>query len=400
MKTRNFLIALWVVVLTAGTLQAEELSNTRRAEVTLRITTDTKLFPMGDKEDGIGRLTDIMFRPEMLEAVWQEVIGVDHWNDTIEAPVIEHPREVAGLQTARIQLIVTIPEDYKPAAKEFLGAYIKKLESALQKEYNSAQNLHRSKLEIYIQRKQDVEANLHELLRAQSSLGKEHGKLDKESVRQRIIEHKRAKFENALQQAILEKRVEELTQQISIRSRTTDTETIDITMEIKNLQEIRGQAQAEYNKIDLARAQYANKADSQKEMLTIKNNLSKLENRISDAKTEIDKLNRQEQKIRYQANEDVRELIKQLRETTMQLEELEIKKRALAHYDPGDISSSIRYEWLEVEIEAAKENLRRAIIQNDEAALEYNLLRPPTVSYNKIVSLEATAKKKWLFGII
>jgi hypothetical protein len=43
---------------------------------------------------------------------------------------------------------------------------------------------------------------------------------------------------------------------------------------------------------------------------------------------------------------------------------------------------------LEVQIEAAKENLRRAIIQGDEASLEFDLLQPPTVHYDKIIFSE------------
>jgi hypothetical protein len=43
---------------------------------------------------------------------------------------------------------------------------------------------------------------------------------------------------------------------------------------------------------------------------------------------------------------------------------------------------------LEVQIEAAKENLRRAIIQEDEASLEFDLLQPPTVSYDEIIYSE------------
>ena len=79
MKAQNLLITLLTIVLTAGLAQAEnkaaeELSNTRYAAVTLRITTDPKVFPMGTKEDDIHRLTDFIFSRDILGSVWQEVL--------------------------------------------------------------------------------------------------------------------------------------------------------------------------------------------------------------------------------------------------------------------------------------------------------------------------------------
>ena len=94
-----------------------------------------------------------------------------------------------------------------------------------------------------------------------------------------------------------------------------------------------------------------------------------------------------------QSAEDAHELNRQLRETTMQLEELEIKETVLAGYSPGDISSSIEYEMLEVKIEAAKEKLLRAIIARDQAALEVDLLQSPAVSYGEIICSETAAQE-------
>ncbi|MHC5180369.1 MAG: hypothetical protein ACYSOW_00595, partial [Planctomycetota bacterium] len=99
------------------------------------------------------------------------------------------------------------------------------------------------------------------------------------------------------------------------------------------------------------------------------------------------------QQLQNQSAEDAHELNRQLRETTMQLEEFEIKEMVLAGYSPGSISSSIEYEMLEVKIEAAKENLRRAIIGSDEAALEYELLQSPVVSYDEIICSETAAEE-------
>jgi hypothetical protein len=47
-----------------------------------------------------------------------------------------------------------------------------------------------------------------------------------------------------------------------------------------------------------------------------------------------------------------------------------------------------------VKIEAAKENLRRAIIAGDQAALEVDLLQSPVVSYDEIICSETAPKPK------
>ncbi|MHC5146403.1 MAG: hypothetical protein ACYSOK_04810, partial [Planctomycetota bacterium] len=376
MKAKNLLISLLAIVFTAGIGQAEdkpaeELSNTRQAAVTLRITTDPKLFPMGTEEHSIGRLLNQNAAEQLstvdwdklhsgiIDTVGQEVIGVDHWNDRIESLIVEHPKEVAGLQTARIRLIVSIPEQYKPAAKEFLEAYIEKLKSALHKEADLARKLHRKKFDVYMQRRHNAEMNLHNLLNTQSGLFGGQGKLDKESVRERILEHEKTMIENEMQRAMLRKRAEEISRQIQIiRAKTEalsqDDEIVQISKDVvMNLEE-----------------QLEKQQQSYKSGLISSEEISSVKDRLLRSKLELSK--RLEQ-LQSQSAEDAHELNRQLRETTMQLEELEIKETILAGYSPGNISSSIEYEMLEVKIEAAKENLRRAIIGSDEAALEYEL---------------------------
>ena len=394
MKAQNLLFTLLAIVLTAGIVQAEdkpaeELSNTRQAAVTLRITMDPKLFPMGTEEHSIGRLLDIMFHSGIIDTVGQEVIGVDHWNDMIESLIhwndmiesliVEHPKEVAGLQTARIRLIVSIPEQYKPAEKDFLEAYIEKLKSALQKECDPARKLHRKKLAVYMQRRDEAERYLHGLLSHQANVGG-HGKLDKESVRERILEHERARIENDMQQMVLRKRAEEISLQIQIIEAKTeassqDDEIVQISKDVvMNLEE----------QLDKQQQAYKSGLISSEEISSVKDRLlrSKLE------------LSKRLEQLQSQSAEDAHELNRQLRETTMQLEELEIKETVLAGYSPGDISSSIEYEMLEVKIEAAKENLRRAIIARDQAVLEVDLLQPPTVSYDEIEFSQILPKEK------
>jgi hypothetical protein len=315
----------------------------------------------------------------IIDTVGQEVIGVDHWNDRIESLIVEHPKEVAGLQTARIQLIVSIPEQYKPAAKEFLEAYIEKLKSALHKEADLARKLHRKKFDVYMQRRHNAEMNLHNLLNTQSGLFGGQGKLDKESVRQRILEHEKAMIENGMQQAILRKRAEEISLQIQIIEAKTealsqDDEIVQISKDVvMNLEE----------QLDKQQQSYKSGLISSEEISLVKDRLlrSKLE------------LSKRLEQLQSQSAEDAHELNRQLRETTMQLEELEIKETVLYGYSPGNISNSIEYEMLEVKIEAAKENLRRAIIGSDEAALEYELLQSPVVSYDEIICSETAAEE-------
>ncbi|MHC5157195.1 MAG: hypothetical protein ACYSOZ_03705, partial [Planctomycetota bacterium] len=245
MKTKNHLIALLIVILTAGTLRAEEKaaeepSNTRRAEVELRITTDPKTFPMGTKDDEIGRLSNLMFRQDIAQAVWQEIIDTSDWDGFVEV-VIEEPVEIGELQTVQVGLTVSLKESQRPAAKEFLEAYIKKLKSELQKENNFARDLYFNKHKDYAHRTHDSENHLQNLQQEQIELPERT--LDKESVRQRLLEHERALIENGMQQEILRRRAEELIKQISESNSAAD-EITAIAVKIQQLQCDRAKSQA------------------------------------------------------------------------------------------------------------------------------------------------------------
>ncbi|MHC4882008.1 MAG: GumC domain-containing protein [Planctomycetota bacterium] len=346
---------------------------------------------MGTDEDNVQRLKDVMFSQEVLRTAWKEIIGTSvHMNIS----VIETPRDIGGLQTARVKVVVSLWSEEKPAAEELLETYIEKLKGELSKENNFARGLYFNKHQQYAQRTNDAENHLQNLLSQQNNLGG-RGMLDKESVRQRILEHEKAKIENNMQQAILQKRAEELVKQIEEAHRTTD-EIASIRDAILGLMSDRDRLRTEYKEIDFKRKQYAENdpGGSHEKIVELTSKLSELETNINHVKREIDKLSKREQQLESQTAGDIQELNRQLRETTMQLEELNIQEAVLAGYSPGNISDSIEYEMLEVHIEAAKENLRRALIEMREFQLQIDLLQSPIVSYDKIISSETPPKPK------
>ena len=95
-------------------------------------------------------------------------------------------------------------------------------------------------------------------------------------------------------------------------------------------------------------------------------------------------LSERRQQLRNEVGEDIRELNRQCREAMIRLDELETEKSVLYGHSPGSISDSMKYEMLEAQIEAAKENLRRALIERSESTLQIDLLQPPVISYDKI----------------
>lgn len=396
MKKQTFIFTLLAVVLVAGIVQAEEkteqeLSNTRFAYTDLRITTDPKTFLMGVTDDDTERLSGIIHSPEVLQSAAKDVLGTSdaYGKGQFFHSIVYIPSQIGGLQVIRVQVSIALKKEHKPAAKEFLETYIEKLRTALQKEYDFACELHRKKLSINMQRRDQAEMNLHNLLDAQSNLAGGKGSLDKESVRQRILEHERAIIENDMQHAMLRKRAEELVKQIEEAHRTTD-EIAAIRAAILELTEKRDHLRTEYKNIDFERNQYAENdpGGSHVKIRELTSKLSDLEAKFNQAEREIDKLSKREGQLESQTAGDIQELNRHLRETNIRLEELEIQERILYGYSPGDISDSIEYEMLEVKIEAAKENLRRAIIEQDEASLEFELLQPPTVSYGEIIGSE------------
>jgi hypothetical protein len=381
MKIRTLILTLLSVILTEGIVQAEdkpaqELSNTRYAEVELRITTDPQTFPMGTDEDNVQRLKDVMFSPEVLGTAWKEIIGT---SAHINISVIETPRDIGGLQTARVKVVVALWSEEKPAAEELLETYIEKLKGELSKEYDFAQSLFVDKHRQYAQRTNYAENRLRDLQRQQNKLP--GGTLDKESVRQRILEHEKAKIENSMQQAILQKREEGLLQQIDDMESETSMmiEKDEIINELERLLvEQKGILEKTLKMMEAAREQKRNHPGT----FGIKSEINQTKMHLAERK----------QQLRNEMGEGISELNRQLRETTMQLEELNLQEAVLAGYSPGNISDSIEYEMLEVQIQAAKENLRRALIEMRGFQLQIDLLQSPTVSYDKIVSYEEVPK--------
>ncbi len=389
MKTKNNVIFLLALIVTAGFTQAEEtsekeLSNTHYAEVELRITTDPKVLPILIDGQGaqphIQPLIDLMIGKQMPENIAKETIGKSNWDDILEISDTSSPREIGGLQVAQLKLTVSLDDSYKPAAKEFLETYIQKLEEALRRESGHGKRVFEYKLEHYRRQKHEIEMLLEGLLKAQNSLAGESGALDKESVRQRIYEHEQKIIEINIQQSILKKRAE------SFAMRMHELEIEMKVMEEKDpiIRHLREQMVKQETTFEELR----------KKAIELKRNIPS----IAESKTLLnetkDNLAKRKSDIQKALSIKTDELNRQLRETAIQQEELEIHEVVLHGHRPASLSDSMEYEILEVKIAAARESLHRATIEVSKADSECRLIMSPEIRVGKISAAETLPKSQ------
>ena len=406
MKTQTLFLALLTVILTAGTVQAEnklpqELSNTRYAYADLRITADPIVFPMGITDNDTERISDLLFSQEVLASAAKEILGTSDFDGKNQFlhPAKEIPIKIGDMQVIRVQLSVALDNKHKPAAKEFLEAYIKKLKEKLIKEYKFARRPYADKLSVYQSYRDRAQQNLQELLEQQNSLAGGRGTLDKESVRQRILENEKVRIENDLQMTILGKRAGEISKQISDAKDETLQRIQEAQGELLKIDKMIDNCDTELKKIKTERDRLVkDNTTPQEKRGMIEDKLAETVKMYSELTSEKERLGSVmtvlQSRLKNQSAKDVQGLNKQLRETTMQLEELNIKKSYLYGYSPGSLEDSMQYEMLEVQIEAAKEKLKRVSIEFEEAALQHDLLQPPTVSYDEIICSETVPECK------
>ncbi len=406
MKTRKLATILWAVIVMFNAAYAEEekpqeLSNTRFATATIKITTDPQILPMGrqryeplaprlydldlgepatisgpvvgdDKE--VTRLGNILDSPELFRAAEREVFGNNQsglkMREDFQIALPESPKMVGNLQTIRIKLSVRLGKDLKPAAEEFIDVYVKKLKAEMEKQYKSEMGIFYKRHQQHTIIVSDAEMELKRYLDRQNELSGRMP-LDKESVLRQRMEHERAAREVGLRQAILEKRAKELshhlqTTQAEIESRINND---DVLRELRRLVE---QQESEFAKI--VQAQKAGRV-TDRDVGQIREEL---------IRTQIELAQRQEELRNEAGREELAEIERQFRETTMQLEELRIEETILMGTDPGSLSKSAEYEILQVKIDAARENLHDAIREQKRHGRQINLIQAPEVKIETI----------------
>jgi hypothetical protein len=356
MKMKLFWIGLASVVLSAGVVRAEEsaapeVSNTRTAEVSLKIVTDPRVFPM---DNNLGNILNLLSAQRINDA-GLEVVGASETDWFHGSTLLDGPKEIGGLQTARIRWSIVLDEKDKPAAKELAENLVKKVKDALNDEYIENFSILERKHDVYSYRIEEAQSRLEDLIAKQNNLGQ--GALDKESVRQRMLEHEKARIENEMQMAILDKRSSEI---------------------FNHMSDIQAKADSILNDSKLKELEDRLKQQLSETEANVQLGISdkELRNRIEESKMQL-----AERKglLEQEMAERIRQLAEQHRELLMQVEELKIKHNILRGYNPGSLSDSMQYEVLEVRIDAARETLRRALIEGDEFDAQMALIQAPVV---------------------
>ena len=404
MKARNLLMFVLMLV-TAGLLQAEEkavkeISNTRYARVELRITTDPKVLTHNEVSSLLfdntakGRMPKPF--PGMFE-VSSEILGQENWEPVLRVTGLRNKRIVKGVELSRIKLFVSLDETYEPAAQEFLEAYIDEIKSQLKKEFEIGREIYADKFDQYRNHRHEAEMQFHNLLAQQNQLSDGRGALDKESVRQRIYEHQQKVIGNDMQQAVLQKRAEELVKQISQANMEND-QADAIDAELTKLQNKREALRAQYKELDRTRNDLSavlkdtQDRDVKSRLDEVMKKLKDIEPSINEIDGQIHQVSLHKSRLRATAAEEIQELNRQFREVTIRQEELEIEEAILYGYGPESLSDSEQYEILEVHIQAVRENLHRAITEADAFKAQMDQIMPPKVSYDEITALETVPK--------
>jgi hypothetical protein len=232
---------------------------------------------------------------------------------------IDSPKEIGGVQICNIQWSISLGEKDKPAAREVAENLVDRLREYLYEEYSQNMNIYREKERTYAQRASEAEERLRQMLEQRTRLGQ--GALDEASFRQRTQEHERALLENQVQRSVLTRRADQF-------ART-----------IKQLTAMKNSA---------APGGATGGGDSEAER---------------DRQRHL--------------GEEIARLDREHRNTQIELEEQNVIANKLGSRNPGKLA--VQYELLSVQIEAAKENLKRALIEQEAFMTQMRLIQRPVV---------------------
>lgn len=388
MKTQTFILMLLTIVsgllFGADNNAAAEASNTRYASVRIRIITDPQFFEMEDIQSNIpGQLTNLLLGQEVYRSAVNAVLG-DSARDLFETDSFSQkfetsPHFIGGLQTTTLFMEIALPQDVKPAAKEFLEVYSGKLRTELKKHYEFGRDLFERKLIQYDRFTHDAENRLRELQHQQDELG---GGMPVEmhAVRERIQAYQQAIREKQMQEAVLTRQSEEIARQIDLIRHEAEIKKQDDEIN-RSLSEIIKKLEEEYQRVKLrldAGAAAPEELDSAKEQ-------------ILQAKIQI---MRRKEEIERNLQQNIYEMNNRLREITLQLEQIRIEEAVLHGTSPGSLSESRDFEILQVRIEAAKENLHNVLMEKSEYVRQFNLIQPPRVDVEWITTAEKVPDSK------
>lgn len=360
MKAQWFLIAAAAIIVgSAAQSQPEPAAASRYGRIILTVATDPKVLAMPSDEE---QVKELLLRNDIVAAAGQDVFGEYRPGWFEGTKLLEKPKDVGGLQITRLELTVWLDEQYKPAAREFVQAYVQRLSGVLADQHAKQMTFYNARQAEHADRGLKAELQFRELMEQQSALPA--GTLDTESQRRRMQEQNRALAEIAMEQAALKSRVEELSAYInSVQSQpapvSQDASSQELREQLSQLQARLEQQEDEDHAFDAP----------------------VLGARIADAKI---LLAHRKSQLQDQAAEEARQLNQERREAVMQLEELAAKERALAAAVPGSLEQSTQYEILDVKIQAAREALHNALTEADKFNSEMALIQKPAVHYSEV----------------
>lgn len=361
MKTKLFVIAIVGIVLTglarSGEEAPAELSNTRAADVMLKIITDPQVVRLDDDLSNIRNY----FSEGRVYGAGNRVLGGSDTDWFKGNEVLESPREIGGMQVAKIGLRIELSEQDKPAAREVAQAVIGGFRDYLDREHEQNRRVYAAKSDVYSRRVEEAEERLGRLIAEQNRLG--DGLMDKNTVRQRLAEQEKARLDTGMQQAIVKRRAENLAKNIDQLRAEADRLEAD-----RPVGGVPGVNPDEIRRLMEEQASSGGMRPLDREALErVNRGLESMRQAAGD---------RERQR---QLADEIARLSREHRDALMELEELEIRKTVLFGWTPGNLSDSLKYEMIEVQIDAAKENLKRALVEREQFVTEMELIRPPMV---------------------
>lgn len=364
MNARFILTAFTAIMIAAGLLTAqsglaEQTAGSRYGHVILTLVTDARVLPMPADE---AQTEAMLFKNEIAAAAAQEVFGEYRPDWFREAKLLEKPRDVEGLQTTRLELTVLLDEKHQPAAKEFVGAYVRKLNDALAAQHAKQMTVYAGRQAEHAEQVRGAERRLSELLEEQGALPAGTG--DTESLRRRMQEQERLRAENAMEQAALKKRVEELSAYID----RVQMEPAPVNQDASSRQ-----LREQLDRLEM-RLKEEEEADRSFDAPVLGARIADAEFLLAYRKSEL----------QDQAAQEVRQLQQQRRQAAIQLEELAAREKAFEAAELGSLAQSSQYEILEIKIQSAREALHDAVREADKFNAQTALIQKPVVTYDEI----------------
>jgi len=356
MKHLLFASAMVLLCAECVTAQAEAEQPAAYGRVVLTVVTDARVLPMPTDE---AQVRDFVLQEKIAGAAAQEAFGA-YQPERLEVKLLDKPNEMDGVRAARLELTIRLDQQNEPAVRRFAEAYARRLNEALAARHAKQMTIFSDRKAEYVEQVRSAEVRLKELIEEQDALSA----ADSESARRRMQEQERTQAENAVEQAVLTKRVEELSAYIDrLRAEpaavNTDASSRQLREQISELEAQLEQERAKDRSF----------------------NTSVLTARIAEANI---LLAYRESELQDQAAAELRRLEQQRREAMLQLKELAAGHEAMAALQAGTSADSARYDVLQIKIQAAREALHDAVRDAERFEAQTALIQEPVVSFEVI----------------